>query len=62
MLVDGFVRGVWRLDRQDGRACVRVEPLSRWSAADRHAVAEEAGRLLAFAAPGARHDVEFAKG
>jgi len=57
VLIDGFVRGVWRLDRRDASASLRLEPLSRWTAAERRAVLEEAERLLDFAAPGARREL-----
>ena len=48
LLVDGFVRGTWRLDRETGRLDVRpFEPLS---GAEAEAVAEEAERLAVFLA------------
>jgi hypothetical protein len=61
VLIDGFVRGVWRLDRKEEHATVGVEPLSPWSATQRRAVRDEAQRLLDFVAPGARHDIVFAR-
>jgi hypothetical protein len=46
VLVDGFVRATWKLDRQ--RARVDVQPLGRMTRAERAAVAEEGERLAAF--------------
>jgi len=48
-LVDGFVRGTWRLDRDAG--AVDLQPFERLSTEDELAVSEEAGRLLAFLTP-----------
>ena len=48
-LVDGFVAGTWQLDG----GTLHIRPLHPLPAAQRDAVAEEAGRLLAFLAPGA---------
>jgi hypothetical protein len=55
-LVDGFVAGTWKLEK--GRLLVR--PFVPLAAAHRAALAEEGGRLLAFAAAeAADHDVRF---
>jgi hypothetical protein len=45
-LVDGFVRGTWKLDRDT--ATVAVEPFEPLSKADRVAVSDEGERLAAF--------------
>jgi hypothetical protein len=45
-LVDGFVRGTWKLDRDP--ATVVVEPFEPLSKEHRVAVAEEGDRLAAF--------------
>lgn len=54
VLVDGTVRGTWKLRwdkaRRTERATLTVELFERLPRADRDAVAEEADRLLAFAA------------
>lgn len=61
VLVDGFVAGSWRLDQRQSAATLAVEPFVRLAAADRAAVAAEAGRLLEFAAPaGASHELQLA--
>jgi hypothetical protein len=61
LLVDGFVAGAWRLERERGSATLTVEPLEPLSGADRTAVEEEATRLLEFLAPEAdRRSVEVA--
>jgi Winged helix DNA-binding domain len=53
LLVDGFVRGAWRLTQERRAATLTVQPLSKLSSQDRAAVAEEATNLLAFLAPDA---------
>ncbi|MGW7640345.1 winged helix DNA-binding domain-containing protein [Streptomyces decoyicus] len=60
-LVDGFVRGMWAIDRDRDGAVLRVEPFTPLGAPDRAALSEEGARLLAFAAADARaHDIRFA--
>ncbi|MFI2643401.1 winged helix DNA-binding domain-containing protein [Streptomyces sp. NPDC018610] len=51
-LVDGFVRGLWRLERQGGEAALVLEPFAPVGRAHRRELTEEGTRLLAFAAPG----------
>jgi hypothetical protein len=55
VLVDGFVRGIWRTDnlgRPGGGAMeLTVELFESLTAADREAVALEGARLLAFMCP-----------
>lgn len=60
VLVDGFVAGVWRLATARGTATLTIEPWVPVGRPDRRALEAEAGRLLAFAAPGDTHDVHFA--
>jgi Winged helix DNA-binding domain len=50
-LVDGFVRGTWKLDRTRTGATVRLRPFTKLSKKDTTALAREAERLLGFAAP-----------
>lgn len=59
VLLDGFVAGVWKIERAKNTATVVLEPFTRWSKADRLGVQEGAMRLLAFATDGEgeRHDV-----
>jgi hypothetical protein len=60
VLVDGFARCSWRIARDRDAATVLVRTGAPLPKRDRTAVAEEATRLLAFAAAGARtHDVRF---
>ena len=49
-LVDGYVRGTWRIARARGTAALLVEPFAALGRADRAEVEEEGERLLAFAA------------
>jgi hypothetical protein len=63
VLIDGFVAGMWRLTRSRPAAVVTIEmfgPVGRLDTAQRDALTAEAERVLAFAAPGAVHEVRFA--
>jgi hypothetical protein len=61
VLVDGFVRGTWKLARSRDSARLVVTPFARLSKEDSSAVAEEGGRLLDFAGKGAdTREIEFA--
>jgi hypothetical protein len=60
LLVDGFVRGTWKLTRQHGTATLTIELLGPLAEPDRGAVAAEGARLLGFAAADAGgHDLRF---
>jgi hypothetical protein len=52
VLLDGFVAGVWKIERAKNTATVVLEPFTRWSKADRLGVEEEALELLAFTSDG----------
>jgi hypothetical protein len=54
-LIDGFIRGTWRIDREDGVAILSVKPWRPLSRRDAAALAAEGARLLEFAAPGDPH-------
>jgi winged helix DNA-binding protein len=56
-LIDGFVAGRWRLTRGRNQAEVTIELFG--PVRERDALAAEAGRVLAFAAPGTAHNVRF---
>lgn len=59
-LVDGFVRGTWKLEQEKERATLVIRPFTSLKKPERTAVSEEGERLLAFAAPDARTpDVRF---
>ena len=61
VLLDGFARATWKAERTRGRATLVIEPFEPLPERDRHAVAEEGTRLLAFLAPDAdARDVRFA--
>jgi hypothetical protein len=49
-LVDGFVRGTWRITSDKSTATLLLGPIEPLSDRDRDALAEEGARLLAFAA------------
>lgn len=53
VLLDGFACGTWKIDSSHGRADLVVEPFGFLAEQDRVVLAEEGGRLLAFAEPGA---------
>lgn len=48
VLIDGFVAGVWKIERAKGAATVVLELFTRWSRAECLGVEEEALKLLAF--------------
>lgn len=54
LLVDGFVRGIWRIERSEAAAILRISQLQPIARGDRGAVTEEGERLLALAAADAR--------
>jgi hypothetical protein len=57
VLIDGFVAGMWRLARGRDAAAVTIEMFG--PVRERDALTAEAERVLAFAAPGAAHDIRF---
>lgn len=60
LLVDGFVRGVWRIEQDRSMATLIVQPFEPLTSAERDAAAEEGERLLRFAAAGAQsHQLLF---
>ncbi len=62
VLIDGFVAGMWRLARSRDAATLTIElfgPVRQGDAAARDALAAEAERVLAFAAPRAAHNIRF---
>jgi hypothetical protein len=61
VLVDGFIRGLWSLDRgRDGRAVLTVRLFAPLTPRERDETAQEGAALLRFAAPEAdRHDIRF---
>ncbi|MGH3490046.1 MAG: winged helix DNA-binding domain-containing protein, partial [Actinopolymorphaceae bacterium] len=60
VLVDGFVRGTWRIVKQRGRVTLRVDPFVRLTKRDKDGLGTEGERLLDFAAPDAEaRDIEL---
>jgi hypothetical protein len=60
VLVDGFLRGTWRVSRLRRTATLTIQPYERIRKPDALALAEEGARLLAFLAPGSAQEVRFA--
>ena len=60
VLVDGFLRGTWRVVRQRRQATLVVQPFERFRKTDQRALADEGARLLEFVAPGLGHELRFA--
>ena len=52
VLVDGFVAGTWRFEREKGSLTLAIGPWGKWRKADHDEVAAEGERLLQFAAAG----------
>jgi len=62
VLVDGFVRAMWKPSTQQGAATVVVTPFVKpLPKGEQRPIADEAMKLLGFLAPGAKHEVRFAK-
>ncbi|WP_420130563.1 winged helix DNA-binding domain-containing protein [Longimicrobium sp.] len=60
VLVDGMVRGMWKMDRSRGAATLLISPFEPLAAADRAALEKEAMALLRFAhADASDYDVRF---
>jgi hypothetical protein len=53
VLVDGFVRGTWKMERTRGKATLVIEPFEPLARKDRDALAEEGERLIRFTGAGA---------
>ena len=57
LMVDGFLRGMWRIERERGRASLRVRLTRPLTPAEHDEVSAEAASLLAFWAPRSEHDL-----
>ena len=53
VLLDGFACGTWKMERTSGKTDLVVEPFGPMAQHDRADLAEEGGRMLVFAEPGA---------
>jgi hypothetical protein len=60
VLVDGFVTGLWRLDRSAQTTVLSLEPFRILTSKEREQLTAEGSRMLAFTAPGRSHDIRFA--
>jgi hypothetical protein len=59
VLLDGFVRGIWRTVPGEDSETLTVRPLRRLTRTDKAGIEREALALLDFASSGSRHRVEF---
>ncbi|TPQ19487.1 winged helix DNA-binding domain-containing protein [Streptomyces sporangiiformans] len=59
LLVDGFLRGVWRLEESRDRAVVTVEPFDPLTKGERDQVVEEGERMLSVLSAASSHDIRF---
>ena len=60
--LDGFVAGIWGVQRERGRATLTITPLATLSKSDSNALADEGAGLLAFlAAEATDRDIRFAE-
>ncbi|WP_051251372.1 winged helix DNA-binding domain-containing protein [Paenibacillus harenae] len=58
-LIDGFVRGIWRIEQARGEAALLITPFEPLSQAEQKALTEEGAGLLQFAAADCSHDIKF---
>ncbi len=62
LLVDGFVRGAWKIERKKAAAALAITPFETLTGANRAALSEEGERLLRFVEPdAATFEVRFAE-
>jgi hypothetical protein len=54
ILVDGFVRGVWKIEKTRTEATLTIEPFDKLTQKDRAALTEEGERLVRFVEPQAK--------
>lgn len=60
VLVDGFLRGVWKIDVEKNRAVLRIQAFAGVPEDQRPAVRDEGARLLGFVAPAVeRQEIEI---
>jgi Winged helix DNA-binding domain len=63
ILVDGFVRGAWKIEKAKNAATLVIEPFGALTKKEREALSEEGERLVRFIEAKARSfEVRFAKG
>jgi len=61
LLVHGFARATWKLERKGESARVLVDEFEAFSRLEQSEIEAEAHELMAFVAPGAAHDVRFVR-
>jgi hypothetical protein len=54
LLIDGFVQGAWKVEKNKTAALLTIEPFEKFSRKDRAAVLEEGERLVRFLEPTAK--------
>jgi hypothetical protein len=62
VLIDGFVRATWKIERKRDSAALTIRPITRLGEGERGPVVEEGRRLAQFLAPDAEHDVRITSG
>jgi hypothetical protein len=62
VLIDGFVRAVWKVEKSKNAATLLVEPFAKLAKAEHAALMEEGERLIRFVEAGAKlHEVRILK-
>ncbi|REK91287.1 winged helix DNA-binding domain-containing protein [Streptomyces inhibens] len=61
LLVDGTVRGLWRIDTAGGAAQLTIEAFAPLTGAERAAVEDEAAGVLRMTAPDASYDIRYGR-
>jgi len=60
VLVDGFIRAMWKIIRDKGTTTLVIDPFEKLTRSERESLTEEGSRLLAFMEPDSgTHDVRF---
>lgn len=59
VLVDGFVRGTWKIARHPGAVTLRITPFEQFSEKDTAALEREGKQLLEFLAANAKTHFEI---
>ncbi|MFF8789303.1 winged helix DNA-binding domain-containing protein [Streptomyces sp. NPDC015125] len=61
LLVDGTIRGLWRIDTVGDTAALTIEPFAPLGGKEREAVEDEAAGVLRMTAPEAAYDIRYGR-